>query len=104
MTVSWRLAARSRRQVLAPLGAAVNSIQNPAYSTGMEARFAAAARHSRMVRLLRVAVPAAVLLAMAGVVAVSVLYPFRFKGLSKMSVDICTQLLAATNNSNASRH
>jgi len=42
----------------------VNSIQNPAYATGMEARFAAAARHSRMVRVLRVAVPAAVLLAM----------------------------------------
>src|SRR5439155_16192999 len=96
MTVSWRLAARSRRQVLASLGAAVNSIQNPAYSTGMEARFAAAARHSRMVRLLRVAVPAAVLLAMAGVVAVSVFNPFRITGLTKLPVDISNLVVSGT--------
>ena len=54
-----------------------NSVQNPALGAGLEARFAAAARHSRMVRVLRVAVPAAVLLAMAGIVAVSVFNPFR---------------------------
>ena len=42
-------------------GAAVNSVQNPAYQAGMEARFAIASRHSRMVRVLRVAVPAAVI-------------------------------------------
>ena len=35
----------------------MNSVQNPAYLVGLEARFAAAARHSRMVRILRVAVP-----------------------------------------------
>jgi len=46
-------------------GAAVNSIQNPAYFVGLEARFAAAARHSRLVRALRITVPAAVILAMA---------------------------------------
>ena len=50
----------------------MNSIQNPAYGAGMEARFAAAARHSRMVRLLRVAVPAAVLLALASIVLIQV--------------------------------
>ena len=55
----------------------MNSVQNPAYVAGMEARFAAAARHSRMVRMLRVAVPAAVVVAMAAVVAVSVFNPFR---------------------------
>ena len=55
----------------------MNSIQNPALGAGLEARFAAAARHSRMVRVLRVAVPAAVLLAMAGVVFVSIFNPFR---------------------------
>src|SRR5260221_5886157 len=43
----------------------------------MEARFAVAARHSRMVRILRVAVPAAVVLSMASIVAVSVFNPFR---------------------------
>jgi lipopolysaccharide export system protein LptC len=38
----------------------------------MDARFAIAARHSRMVRVLRVAVPAAVILALAAIVLVSV--------------------------------
>jgi lipopolysaccharide export system protein LptC len=55
----------------------VNSVQNPAYQAGMDARFAIAARHSRMVRVLRVAVPAAVLLSMAAIVFVSVYNPFR---------------------------
>src|SRR3978361_1596336 len=43
----------------------------------MDARFAIAARHSRMVRALRVAVPAAVVLSMAAIVFVSVYNPFR---------------------------
>ena len=38
----------------------MNSVQVPAYQAGMDKRFAIAARHSRMVRILRVAVPAAV--------------------------------------------
>jgi len=74
----------------------VNSVQNPAYSTGMEARFAAAARHSRMVRMLRVAVPAAVLLAMAGIVAVSVFNPFRINGLTKLPVDMSNLVVSGT--------
>src|SRR5437868_15015287 len=43
----------------------------------MDARFAIAARHSRMVRILRIAVPAVVGLAMAGVIAISIFNPFR---------------------------
>jgi lipopolysaccharide export system protein LptC len=43
----------------------------------MDARFAIAARHSRLVRLLRIAVPTVVILAMAGVVAISIFNPFR---------------------------
>src|SRR5436305_7172616 len=43
----------------------------------MDARFAIAARHSRMVRILRIAVPAVVALAMAGVIAISIFNPFR---------------------------
>jgi lipopolysaccharide export system protein LptC len=65
----------------------VNYIQSPSYDPGLEARFAVAARHSRMVRLLRIAVPTAVVLAMAGVVAVSVFNPFRML-LPKLPVDI----------------
>jgi lipopolysaccharide export system protein LptC len=55
----------------------VYSVQNPALQAGMDARFAIAARHSRMVRVLRIAVPAVVGLAMAGVVAISIFNPFR---------------------------
>jgi lipopolysaccharide export system protein LptC len=55
----------------------VNSVQNPAYQASLEARFAIAARHSRMVRVLRIAVPAAVGLAMATVIGISVFNPFR---------------------------
>jgi lipopolysaccharide export system protein LptC len=65
----------------------VNSIQSPAYQAGMDARFAVAARHSRMVRALRVAVPSAVALAMAAIVFVSVYNPFRML-LPKLPLDI----------------
>jgi len=62
----------------------------------MEARFAAAARHSRMVRLLRVAVPATVLLAMAGIVIISLFNPFRINGLTKLPVDISNLVVSGT--------
>ena len=65
-------------------------------SAGLEARFAAAARHSRMVRVLRVAVPAAVLLAMAGVVAISLFNPFRITGLPKLPVDMSNLVVSGT--------
>lgn len=52
-------------------------VQNPTYQASMDARFAAAARHSRLVRLLRVAVPAAVILALAAIVGISIFNPFR---------------------------
>jgi lipopolysaccharide export system protein LptC len=55
----------------------VNSVQNPAYQASLEARFAVAARHSRMVRILRVAVPGAVALSMAAIVGISIFNPFR---------------------------
>ncbi len=55
----------------------MSSIQNPAYQASLEARFAIAARHSRLVRILRIAVPGAVALAMAAIVGISVFNPFR---------------------------
>ena len=55
----------------------MNFIQNQAYDATLEARFRAAARHSRVVRILRVAVPAAVLLSMAVVIGVSIFNPWR---------------------------
>ena len=63
----------------ATVSAAVNSVQNPAYqAAALEARFAVAARHSRLVRVLRIAVPAVVGLAMAAIVLKSYFFnPFH---------------------------
>jgi lipopolysaccharide export system protein LptC len=58
-------------------GAAVNSAQFSTYDAALAAKFATAARHSRLVRILRIAVPVTVVLAMASIVAVSTfLNPF----------------------------
>jgi lipopolysaccharide export system protein LptC len=83
----------------------VNSIQNPAYLVGLEARFARAARHSRMVRVLRIAVPAAVVLAMAGIVLVSsVLNPFHNMQFPKLPVDIGNLVVSGTKVTMESPH
>ena len=65
----------------------MNSVQNPAIHANLEARFAAAARHSRMVRFLRIAVPGAVCLAMAGVIGISIFNPFRML-MPKLPLDM----------------
>ncbi|MGV7218319.1 LPS export ABC transporter periplasmic protein LptC [Bradyrhizobium sp. UFLA05-112] len=58
----------------------MNSVQTPAYDgayDGLEARFAAAARHSRLVHILRIAVPVTVVVAMAMIIFVSAFNKFR---------------------------
>src|SRR3954454_11337076 len=84
-------------------GAEVNSVQNPAYQAGMEARFAMASRHSRMVRVLRVAVPATVIVAMAAIVAVSIFNPFRML-MPKLPVDIGNLVVSGTKITMESPH
>jgi lipopolysaccharide export system protein LptC len=79
------------------------NIQNPAYDTGLEARFAVAARHSRMVRVLRIAVPAAVILAMTAIVAVSILNPFRML-LPKLPLDMGNLVVSGTKITMESPH
>jgi lipopolysaccharide export system protein LptC len=69
----------------------------------MEARFASAARHSRMVRILRIAVPAAVALAMASIVAVSIFNPFRIL-LPKIPVDMSNLVVSGTKITMESPH
>ncbi|BAM86145.1 conserved hypothetical protein [Bradyrhizobium oligotrophicum S58] len=49
----------------------MNSVHNPVYDPSLQARFAVAARHSRIVRTLRIAVPAAVGVAMAALLYIS---------------------------------
>jgi lipopolysaccharide export system protein LptC len=56
----------------------VNSAQFPTYDAALAAKFARAARHSRLVRILRIAVPVTVAASMAAIVAVSTfLNPFQ---------------------------
>jgi len=81
----------------------VNSIQNPAYLAGLEARFAAAERHSRMVRILRVAVPAAVVLSLASIILVSVFNPFRVL-LPKLPLDMDNLVVSGTKITMESPH
>ena len=81
----------------------MNSVQSPAYQAGMELRFAIAARHSRMVRTLRVAVPAAVILAMTTIVVVSIFNPFRML-LPKLPLDIGNLVVSGTKITMESPH
>jgi lipopolysaccharide export system protein LptC len=56
----------------------VNSAHNPTYDAALAAKFANAARHSRLVRILRVAVPATVAVAMGLLVLRSTIFnPFQ---------------------------
>jgi lipopolysaccharide export system protein LptC len=81
----------------------VATIQNAAYDAGMEARFAVAARHSRLVRFLRIAVPAAVALSLASIILVSVFNPFRML-LPKLPVDISNLVVSGTKVTMESPH
>jgi lipopolysaccharide export system protein LptC len=81
----------------------VNSVQNPAYQAGMDARFAIAARHSRMVRVLRIAVPAAVVLAIAGILFASIFNPFRML-LPRLPIDIGNMVVSGTKITMESPH
>ena len=81
----------------------MNSIEVPAYQAGMDARFAVAARHSRLVRILRVAVPAAVLLSVAAIVLVSIFNPFRMM-LPKLPVDMGNLVVSGTKITMESPH
>ena len=81
----------------------MNSVQNPAYQTGMEARFAMAERHSRIVRILRVAVPGAVALSLAAIILVSVFNPFRML-LPKLPIDMSNLVVSGTKITMKSPH
>jgi lipopolysaccharide export system protein LptC len=73
----------------------VNSVQNLAHQASLEARFAMAARHSRMVHILRIAVPGAVGLAMAAVIGISIFNPFRML-MPKLPLDMDNLVVSGT--------
>lgn len=79
------------------------SAQNPVYQAGLDARFAAAARHSRLVRVLRVAVPAAVLLSMAAIIGVSIFNPFRVL-MQQLPLDMDNLVVSGTKITMESPH
>src|SRR4051794_8629222 len=84
-------------------GAAVYSAQTPSLQATMDTRFAIAARHSRMVRLLRVAVPAVVGLAMARLVAISIFNPFRML-MKQLPIDMDNLVATGTKITMESPH
>src|ERR1700727_892977 len=69
----------------------------------MDARFAVAARHSRLVRVLRIAVPAVVILSMAAIVSVSIFNPFRLL-LPKLPIDMGNLVVSGTKVTMESPH
>jgi lipopolysaccharide export system protein LptC len=88
---------------MSSFGAAVNSVQKPAPQASLEARFALAERHSRLVRILRVAVPAAVIVAMAAVILVSVFNPFRML-IPKLPINMENLVVSGTKITMESPH
>lgn len=80
----------------------MTAVQLSSYQTGMEARFAAAARHSRLVRTLRLAVPLVVVLSMAVIIAISIFNPFRY--LSKLPIDVGDLVVSGTKITMESPH
>lgn len=81
----------------------MNSAQNPIYDAALAAKFASAARHSRLVRVLRVAVPGAVLLSMAAIVGVSIFNPFRML-MPKLPLDSGSLVVSGTKITMESPH
>lgn len=64
----------------------MSSVQGQSYQASADARYAIAARHSRRVRLLRKAVPAAVALSLFVILFASIFNPFRI--LTKLPIDM----------------
>lgn len=81
----------------------MNSAQNATYDAALAAKFASAARHSRLVRILRIAVPGAVLLSMAAIVGVSIFNPFRML-MPKLPLDSGKLVVSGTKITMESPH
>ena len=81
----------------------MNSVQNPAYDPSLEARFAMAARHSRLVRFLRIFVPGVVGLTMAGLIFIAVVNPFRML-MPKLPLDMGNLVVSGTKITMESPH
>ena len=81
----------------------MTAIQDATYDTGLEARFRVAARHSQLVRFLRIAVPAAVAFSLGSIIIVSVYNPFRIL-LPRLPVDMSNLVVSGTKVTMESPH
>lgn len=72
----------------------MSTLQGQTYQDTMEARFKIAARHSRRVRILRIAVPAVVTVAMLVIVGASIFNPFRI--LKKLPLEVGNLVVSGT--------
>jgi lipopolysaccharide export system protein LptC len=100
---TWEIRSGFSRSSGGNFGAAVVSVQNATYQAGMDARFAAAARHSRLVRVLRIAVPGAVVLALAAIIGISIFNPFRTL-MNQLPVDADNLVVSGTKITMESPH
>lgn len=81
----------------------MSAIQDATYGTGLEARFRVAARHSRLVRFLRIAVPAAVVVSLGSIILIQVFFnPYLLKGLP--AVDMSNLVVSGTKVTMESPH
>lgn len=80
----------------------MNSVRDPVYLAALEVRFAAAARHSRLVRVLRKAVPAAIVVSMLVILGISVFNPFRM--LAGLPIDFGNVVVSGTKITMQSPH
>jgi len=80
----------------------VQSVNDPVYLAALESRFARASRHSRFVRIMRKAVPAAILASMLVIVGISVFNPFRM--LTGLPIDIGNVVVSGTKITMQSPH
>lgn len=80
----------------------MHSVRDPVYLAALEARFAAAARHSKLVRFLRKAVPVAIVLSLLVIAGVSVFNPFRM--LTNLPFDFGNVVVSGTKITMQSPH
>jgi lipopolysaccharide export system protein LptC len=80
----------------------VQSVNDPVYLAALELRFAAAARHSKLVRVLRKAVPAAIGVSLLAIAGISVFNPFRM--LAGLPIDFGNVVVSGTKITMQSPH
>lgn len=80
----------------------MHSVRDPVYLAALELRFAAAARHSKLVRILRKAMPAAIAVSLLMIAGISVFNPFRM--LANLPIDIGNVVVSGTKITMQSPH